>query len=894
MPPKKNNSADPQRGWGRPKASFVIKGRQKRKQDLEKLFNRQDTPDPETPDPESTSGGGIQLTGDGARETQLANKDYRAKGWVQIASVNTENVPQWFDDQKNDYQPRGKRAESKIVSLTHFGHPGDSPYNIRARKFMARWSKEASQELRTRVIEEQHPVWRWQYFCAGVRDCPLAEEKVVPDTVEEDGEGSESGSDDSEEPEDEVEEHRSREKRCGSGVRLQAAFLANYGAQFELTADNLAQVKIWQWSEHDDVLPSQLPHLMISRILRLQIRDCFRDFWSQEEGIQKLYQHEIQWEERQVPASVDRDDDEAFIGRFVTHSACCASVNGTRQTFSTHLASPVDEHFEPLPRFGPPPPPPKKKMNVQPKSPFFCKACDEDEYPYEDEQVEDISDGSCCLSDEEPLEAVNKSNNPADKNVSLSSTDSDAPPMAPNMAVADYINSLNIEGRLSVQAHGKEILVAIVRKKTGTNFLIHVNFGLEGHCFCIPTDWYQIITSQPPVTRGQKSYAFRIPDEYLDGPVNGQVISIQAVFICPEWTLLFVDHNVLITFHLMRASGSFVPVDLQPGSSIWNSLWSKTHGPVYNLKPEETMEALDAWWLDVLDQPDDDLTPIFVSVKGTQTIFNGFGAQETTDLLLAALIHPQMPTTYVCRDDHVWGCFRQAVIDYDKHRMDLLLPSRLPYVSGPRPFCMNADGHRRYLACISTYRRTCHTAGSALFAAHKNSLFLPGAYIKPDGKALVPSGVVQCFPSAPTKLHEDCSQTRVRIPNYAITLPGGKKGIVTFIPFTAQPGLDWVKSKRETAGADVSTEVNKTTLALYSFRILVDCVWSTQKVAQIGGIPAGARPVLHAGSSHRKRPHAADIAKTAAPKKRRVEVVEKENTEPAGGIVPRSGRRLNR
>ncbi|KAJ7710692.1 hypothetical protein B0H17DRAFT_1123811 [Mycena rosella] len=293
MPAKKNNSADPPRGRERPKAGFVIKGRQKLKQDLEN--------------------GGIQLTGDTAREAQLANEDYgvpterqdrtrkpvwlqhvdwQAKGWVQIASINTENFPQWFDDQKNDYQPQGKRAESKIVSLTHFGHPGDSPYDIRARKFVAYWSKEGSQELRTWAIEEQRPVWRWQYFCAGVHDRPLAEEKVVPDTVEEDGEGSESGSDDGEEPGDEVEEHRGRDKRCGSGVRLQAAFLANYGAQFELTADNLAQVKIWQWSEHDDVLPSQLPHLMISRILRLQIRDRFRRFGAKVTTIQRdLVQH---------------------------------------------------------------------------------------------------------------------------------------------------------------------------------------------------------------------------------------------------------------------------------------------------------------------------------------------------------------------------------------------------------------------------------------------------------------------------------------------------------------------------------------------------------------------------------------------------------------------------
>lgn len=100
-----------------------------------------------------------------------------------------------------------------------------------------------------------------------------------------------------------------------------------------------------------------------------------------------------------------------------------------------------------------------------------------------------------------------------------------------------------------------------------------------------------------------------------------------------------------------------------------------------------------------------------------------------------------------------------------------------------------------------------------------------------------------------------------------------------------------VRQTRTTAGPDVREEVNKTTLGLYSFRIFVDCAWSKQKVAKSGGLPLGARPVLKVGSSNRKRPCAGDIAKTAAPKKRRVVVEEKENNEvQARGIVTRSGK----
>ncbi|KAJ7857568.1 hypothetical protein B0H13DRAFT_2672748 [Mycena leptocephala] len=92
-------------------------------------------------------------------------------------------------------------------------------------------------------------------------------------------------------------------------------------------------------------------------------------------------------------------------------------------------------------------------------------------------------------------------------------------------------------------------------------------------------------------------------------------------------------------------------------------------------------------------------------MRANQVDFNGSGAQETSNQLFLALIHPQMPAYYVCANDTLWDRFLNTVIDYDKDRMDLAVPSaRLPAVSDPRPFYMNLDGHTKYLHHVLTYR----------------------------------------------------------------------------------------------------------------------------------------------------------------------------------------------
>jgi len=116
-------------------------------------------------------------------------------------------------------------------------------------------------------------------------------------------------------------------------------------------------------------------------------------------------------------------------------------------------------------------------------------------------------------------------------------------------------------------------------------------------------------------------------------------------------------------------------------------------------------ERLDSWRQSRINDEDD--TPIFLSVKNNQNYFNGYGAQETSDMLFQALIYPAMPTFAVCQDPQVWERFKTAVFLYQDTRLGLVnsKPIILPYVSSRRPFRFNRDGHNRFLRHVSTYRR---------------------------------------------------------------------------------------------------------------------------------------------------------------------------------------------
>ncbi|KAJ7831609.1 hypothetical protein B0H14DRAFT_3463944 [Mycena olivaceomarginata] len=216
--------------------------------------------------------------------------------------------------------------------------------------------------------------------------------------------------------------------------------------------------------------------------------------------------------------------------------------------------------------------------------------------------------------------------------------------------------------------------------------------------------------------------------------------------------------------------------------------------------------------------------------------------------------------------------------------------SELAYVSGSNPFYMNDDGHHRYLNGIWSYRRsTIRFDAARLKRAHELNLFQPNAIIQPDGRAV---GVVPAVPSViPTLRTGSREQKWTGVPNYLITIQGeGGAGLKTYSQFTAQPASDWHQAHYDTV-SDVKYGVNSTTLGLYSFRVFVDCGYSQEKVAQSGGLPRGSRLLVSAGKSNRKRPLAADIAKTERPAKRQMISHDKENIDLSVGIMTRSQRK---
>ncbi|KAK6991439.1 hypothetical protein R3P38DRAFT_3290638 [Favolaschia claudopus] len=310
------------KGVGRPRKKWIKqkikRGKEAVKAGLSALL-RSRSPSPSSPPPASAHGSaGVALSGEAARDTLLAQEEYGVaservdrnqtpvwlqsidharQGYRKIATLNTEDLPAWFNEQasdalKNDYQPKS-HSGCQVVKLVEFGHPGDSPNDIRARKLVVRWAHAASPELKERAIADKRPVWRWTYFCAGVHDLeppPTRGGEPLDTSSESESEEDEEDNEDErkerpgkkkkveiDDDDSDAGESRGRWNKCGSGVRL----------RFEVTADDLAVVNIWQLKTHEDASPAQWMLLMSSRFLRLQILDRGRRFGASAAAIQR-------------------------------------------------------------------------------------------------------------------------------------------------------------------------------------------------------------------------------------------------------------------------------------------------------------------------------------------------------------------------------------------------------------------------------------------------------------------------------------------------------------------------------------------------------------------------------------------------------------------------------
>lgn len=130
-------------------------------------------------------------------------------------------------------------------------------------------------------------------------------------------------------------------------------------------------------------------------------------------------------------------------------------------------------------------------------------------------------------------------------------------------------------------------------------------------------------------------------------------------------------------------------------------------------------------------------TPIVVEVRNNQCVFNGYGAQESADMLFQALIHPVMPAHHICTNDLLFEHFSQAVIQYRQDQHTLINHPRLPLLSSAYPFIFRESAHRFFLQNISCFSRYhVPVTQQTLDILHQMQLVDPDAQIQPDGTAI--------------------------------------------------------------------------------------------------------------------------------------------------------------
>ncbi|KAL0567247.1 fatty acid synthase alpha subunit Lsd1 [Marasmius crinis-equi] len=512
--------------------------------------------------------------------------------------------------------------------------------------------------------------------------------------------------------------------------------------------------------------------------------------------------------ENRVPAG-----DPSEHGTLILHRETCALPNGNRQTITFHVAPPGDSKVAPLPRIS------LTQQQDLVKDGLYLEKYSQLLQEYKDQR----------LNGKHP---------------------------------ANVINQLKPTGELFCAIRGKELVILV------GEYAIRISFGTEGHAFWLPTKKYQQIIALPTVKRGEKGTAFQVPSDYIIGPERTEPlkISIQAAFVRPQWTLLFVDHQVFITFHVMRLWRCGTAKDLKPGSEqLYARLWSRSHGPVFSSEPSAALDALEAFRAEIVAESNSD--PIWVVMKHRQDAFNGFGAQETCDTLLTALIHPRMPAYLVCQDSVLWGRLLKAVREDHLARVSMATRREKPFprLSSKTPFRFNDFGHKRFLQHVTCYRRDkVIFTPERLALANSLGLFDPNVVLGDDGVARIPLGFtadqsVTANFAIKQSVRPDCKS--VTVPNYGFQYPKFKNEsstelVTMYSPFICQLPKSWPAHDHVVENIiDVTKCVNDTTLGPYLFQVFVDVAWSTQHVEKAKQtIGPGRRATLVVGNANIKRP----------------------------------------
>ncbi|KAF8576755.1 hypothetical protein K439DRAFT_1622608 [Ramaria rubella] len=162
--------------------------------------------------------------------------------WKCLGRFNTVDLPHWFDVEHNDYNAWKAHTNSDCVALSSFGHPGNTPVDIRAQQFIVHWKEPNLLSLpacEEAILQKRVVVW-WEYMCRGI--CSAVDSATDKDGSQDD----------------------SSEAKAGSGKAMAAP--AKWGrwdlceGGIEITAEDLTTATIWQFSKHLYVKPEQGLH----------------------------------------------------------------------------------------------------------------------------------------------------------------------------------------------------------------------------------------------------------------------------------------------------------------------------------------------------------------------------------------------------------------------------------------------------------------------------------------------------------------------------------------------------------------------------------------------------------------------------------------------------------
>ncbi|KAI5885432.1 uncharacterized protein SCHCODRAFT_01176814 [Schizophyllum commune H4-8] len=560
-------------------------------------------------------------------------------------------------------------------------------------------------------------------------------------------------------------------------------------------------------------------------------------------------------------------DQESEYAHVVVQPECCMDPDGTRHSFELHKAPPDDPHFLTTPSSLMPYV--RTRTKKEPTS-VFAEDCLEEE---DEDDEDDVSppgrkrreQPTTCPTCANPHQPKGLQTHFSDRNCSeeaaLLEQAAEASREYANLDLSPddrpevVVNKLKIRGEAYLVYRGKELVVVLNDDILHRYFAIRVCYATEGHSFGMFTSQHNTIISQPFIRRGKKSKGFPVPYEYCFGLTGSPVVTILMALVRPEHSLVFADHNVLMSFHVMRLRKRCSRDDLKPGHPIWPRIWSASHGPCATVEPEEALRTLKNWRINSLANKKFNSTPIGLVMRQSQHLFNGLGANESCDVCCLALIPPYAAVTWVLSNQAVFDrlvrtylAFSAAIPALVASWPDTIVPVRMVDDKKHKPFAFNSHGHTKFLHTAPCYRRKAPflkvqlvREGVRLGLYSPTATFVAKAtdevYAREASEGEAPYKPMAEELQANPLPQPRGKSGRTHVPNYIVVVDG----IEYHTPYIARPRPDW---KWPTAifrpTIDVSEIKLDSTLGPYSFNALCQMAFSYRESE--GQPEAVARP----------------------------------------------------